>query len=67
VDQRKPPGGDRVGEIDREFPESAIPDQAGKVRRRADLAESLLDGDLPDRRGTDPDIRFMLVAAMCRP
>src|SRR5690349_2708080 len=49
-----------MGETDGKLPESAVANALGKVGRRADLAERLLDGDLPDRRGADPGIRLVI-------
>jgi len=39
--------------MDRKLPETAVADAPGKICRRGDLAERLLDGDLPDRGSTD--------------
>jgi hypothetical protein len=53
VDQGQPPGGDGVTGPDRQLAEAGVPDLLGQVSRLGDLADGLLDGDLPDAGGAD--------------
>src|SRR5258707_1060016 len=60
VNHWQAPGSYGVGETDRKFPEAAVADTLGKICRRGDLAERLLDGDFPDRGRADADIRLLI-------
>jgi hypothetical protein len=60
VDHGQAPCGHRVGEADGQFPEAAVADALRQVWRRDDLAERLLDGDLPDGGGADMDIWLVI-------
>ena len=64
VDHGQPPCGHGVGEADGQFPEAAVADALGQVRRRGYLAERLLDGDLPDGSGADTDIWLVIEAVL---
>src|SRR5579859_5840905 len=59
VDPRQPAGGHRMGDANRKLPETAIADAFGQIRRPDDLAERLLDSDLPNRGSADADIRLL--------
>src|SRR5215469_3412774 len=53
-----------MGEADRKLPEPAVADSLGKICRRADLAQCLLDGNLPDRGSTDMDIWLVIKSVL---
>jgi hypothetical protein len=49
VNQRQAPGSYSVNKSDGKFPEPAVTNALGQILRSCDLAECLLDRDLPDR------------------